>query len=225
MPGCRRHHLRNGSLAADLRLGGPFCSVPWACSVAVRSRGRSRDGPGAHLNPDRDGQADRNRRETISPRPGGSGQRPGPRRGSVAAALGVGTGQAARRWLARWQRRPGRWRRRGRGAARSHRRRPCPAPHWPQGRAGRGPAAAACRGAPRYPAQWPAASRPAPPARARPGTVTRPASSEYSSAEHSPAGGWPHRARHGHRGTVSNCDEVSVPLQWFCRLGDRTNNV
>jgi hypothetical protein len=24
---------------------------------------------------------------------------------------------------------------------------------------------------------------------------------------------------------VSNCDEVSVPLQWFCRLGDRTNNV
>jgi hypothetical protein len=75
------------------------------------------------------------------------------------------------------------------------------------------------------PAQRPAVSRPAPPARARPGTVTRPASSEYSSAEHSPAEGWPHRARHGHRGTVSNCDEVSVPLQWFCRLGDRTNNV
>ena len=36
---------------------------------------------------------------------------------------------------------------------------------------------------------------------------------------------WAPELANGHRGTVSNCDEVSVPLQWFCRLGDRTNNV
>src|SRR5258708_30155333 len=53
-----------------------------------------------------------------------------------------------------------------------------------------------------------------------------PQSSEYPSAEHSTAQAWPHRAHHGrHRGTVSDCDEVPLPVHCFCRLGDRTNNV
>ena len=64
--------------------------------------------------------------------------------GPVAGAPRRRRRPAAHRWLAPWQRRPGPWRRRGRGAARSHRRRPRPAPHWPQDRAGRRPLAA-CR--------------------------------------------------------------------------------
>ena len=121
-----------------------------------------------------------------------SGQRPGPRRGLRRGRPRRSAGQAARRWLARWQRRPGR-------SAKSS----TPTMSGAALATGSGRPRSSRSSVPRCTATPSAAAsriRPAPPARARPGAVTRPASSEYSSAEHSPAECWPHRTRHGHRG-------------------------